>query len=63
MIAHDESLKSNDFTVQENYLINTTIINGISKVQDEKVGENMYVSSNTMDLLLKLIKENDNSMN
>lgn len=36
VITMDESLKSNDFSIQENYLINITIIDGISKVKDEK---------------------------
>lgn len=59
----DGSLKPNNFSKYEDYLINKTIIHGIAKLKDEKSENEHYMSISTFNFLLKLLQENDNSKN
>ena len=62
ILENDGSLKPNNFTKIKEYIINKVIIKEITKLKDEKNEDNCHVSSNSLDLLLKILRENDNSL-
>ena len=63
-LESDGSLKPNNFTRLDEYLVNKTIIHGIATLKDEKNEDQQhFMGFGTLNFLLKLLKENDNSKN
>jgi hypothetical protein len=62
--AENNTVKYNDFTKESEYLMTLAIIKGIVKIKDQDKKENRkIVAQNTIELLIKLLKENENSNN
>lgn len=62
-LESDGSLKPNNFSKYEEYLISKTIIHGISKLKDEKNEDQNLTNPNTVNFFIKLLQENDNQKN
>ena len=63
-LENDGSLKPNNFLRYDEYLVNKTIIHGIAELKDEKNEDQQhFMSLGTLNFLLKLLQENDNSKN